>query len=82
VVKLRHGTAKVYRFPAAKPNVEQTQARDSSAEEIVENEISKRRNVGKKKVIFPILGPRKNDEKKSQFKTEKDKNHYKNSIGH
>ena len=70
---MRHGTAKVYRFPAAKPNVEQTQARDSSAEEIVENEISKRRNVGKKKVIFPILGPRKNDEEKSQFKTEKDK---------
>jgi hypothetical protein len=43
---------------------------------------TKRGEITEKKVVFPILGPRKDNEKKAELKTEKDENDHQDLVSH
>jgi hypothetical protein len=48
-----------------------SQTTNGASEVVIENEITKRREITEKKVVFPILGPRKDNEEKSRAQNRK-----------
>ena len=69
-------------FPKTQAYVNDAQTRDGSTEEVIENKFAKRGKITKKEVVFPILGPRKDNEKEAELKTEKDENDHQDLVSH
>jgi hypothetical protein len=69
-------------FPKTQAYVHNAQTSNGASEVVIENEITKRREITEKKVVFPILGPRKDNEEKAELKTEKDENDHQDLVSH
>ncbi len=82
LIQQAHRGFKIHGFPKAQGKIHYTQAGHRAAEIIIQDQGTEESEMKEEKVVVPILGPGKDDQKYSQLKAEKNENQNQYFVDH